>query len=358
MIAVIEDRCNTVHKNLTSPIHQPKSQHGFTLVELLVVVTIIGILIALLLPAVQAAREAARRLQCSNNLKQIGLACLNHEQQQGHYPSGGWSGVWVGDPDRGFGVKQPGGWIYNILPFMEQMAVYQLPVDGQPGAITPKQVEGAQAMMKTPLSALNCSSRRPAAAIPNYYNFAPANGNSSALFARTDYAVNVGDPQRAELTGISEYNAPGSLGNGDSTTYVWPNVSDFNGISYMRSTVAVADITDGTSNTYLAGEKSLNPDDYVTGKANGDDWSMYTGFQNDNGRSTYYNSTNPSASWTPLCDTPSYAGDNQFGSAHAGGCNFVLCDGSVRSIIYSIDPWTHRCLGVRNDGQPIDGSKL
>src|SRR5690242_9246733 len=98
---------------------------AFSLVELLVVIAIISTLIALLLPAIQAARESTRRAHCQNNLRQIALALLDFHDVYKIFPNGGWGHEWVGDPDRGVGARQPGGWIYSLLPFIEEPSLYE-----------------------------------------------------------------------------------------------------------------------------------------------------------------------------------------------------------------------------------------
>jgi prepilin-type N-terminal cleavage/methylation domain-containing protein/prepilin-type processing-associated H-X9-DG protein len=343
-------------------------RRGFTLVELLVVITIIGILIALLLPAVQAAREAARRLQCSNNLKQMTLAALTHEQNQGFLPTGGW-GSWAGEPTRGFNKRQPGGFFYNILPYMELGSVHDLGIDQ--GLVSKSNRSGFVQRAKTPIATLICPTRRRVTVFPCAHGIGgigvPFNNVSPApnVVGRSDYATCVGDADPMFLT---EMGPTGDLARIDTNGY--PTDADWlksfpgcqgngpTGATCRRSMTKLRDITDGASNTYLVGEKYLDPLAYLNGTSVGDDQTWDASFCFDNIRWT--GNIDPSGHGvaepfvSPLPDTPGVDDLQNFGSAHAGSFNMAFCDGSVHAIGYSIDAETHHRLGNIADGQPVD----
>ncbi|HVX62544.1 MAG TPA: DUF1559 domain-containing protein [Pirellulales bacterium] len=311
---------------------------AFTLIELLVTIAIIGILIALLLPAVQAAREAARRASCQNNLRQMAIGAQNHHDIHGFLPSNGWGWDWVGDPDRGFGRKQPGGVFYSLLPYIEQQLLFQKST-GLTGAA---KLTAQGAMTAIPVPCYYCPSRRSASA----YNQPNVNVNFNAAaqnpVAKVDYAANVGDTTAVEANG-------GPASYAAAETFSWS--SGYTGVSYVVSEVKLAYVSDGASATYLIGEKYLNPASYGSGSDAGDNEDCYTGFDNDVSRSTHPN-------YPPMVDTLGFADSYRFGSPHSGAFNMAFCDGSVRAISYSVNAVVHQLLGNRSDGKAADLAAL
>lgn len=282
---------------------------GFTLVELLVVIAIIGILVALLLPAVQAAREAARRIQCKNNLKQFGLAFQNYEDAVKKLPHNSYT--WAEPPsyltngNTDVGAKQRAGWGFQILPYMELGNIYDqvTSANGDNG-----QIEALKAV----IPAHFCPSRRRPAALPPTGNWYAPGGTFE--HGPTDYAASNG-----ENTGPVVYCG------------YWAD-----------TTIDSSAITDGTSNTILVGEKRM--DRRNIGQYQSDDNEGYcAGWDHDtqrNGNTQPMKDANNGQGW----------GELKFGSSHSSGFHVVLADGSVRMIPYSIDLTTFYNLTARNDG--------
>ncbi len=352
---------------ISKPVHtDPRSLHrpAFTLVELLVVIAIIGVLVALLLPAIQAAREAARRTQCTNNLRQLSLACLTHHDVHGHFPSGGWGWYWVGDPDRGFGAQQPGGWAYNLLPFFEQQALHDLGKDGAKNTATRDQRLGAATVVQQPLAMITCPSRRPSEGTFPLGNsatgsFGLVNAITPTVAGRSDYAINAGHVYNEFTAGPDSYTqadqwtANRAWRSEQTEEIAGQNV--FSGVSYERSTVNLKDASDGATSTYLIGEKHIHYDAYLTGTDFGDNETWCTGFNNDNYRVTGRREGATIAEAQPISDAtrnPEQGRVLRFGSAHSSGVNMSLCDASVRTISFDIDWQVHRDLGNREDGNP------
>lgn len=296
---------------------------GFTLVELLVVIAIIGILIALLLPAVQSARESGRRLQCANNLKQIGLAVQLHVLAFNAFPNGGMpftqSRTMLGGSPALFD-KQNWSWPYQILPYMEQLALWGNPDDAS--------------VMATPTATYFCPTRR------SPTKFMVHNTLTSGIRAQTDYAANGGTDSRGG-------NGGGMFGEGRD------------GVVCMRgvATRVPAHIArDGLSSTILAGEKRMNVS-WVTQQQADDDDGYVGGYQDDVTRwgavGTSYGDLVPAPDFNDVIWPLTFPKLYQFGSSHVLGANFVACDGAVRFLAFTIDPTTFSGLCGIKDGKAV-----
>lgn len=337
---------------------------GFTLVELLVVIAIIGILIALLLPAVQSARESARRAECKNRLKNLGLGALNHHDTIKHFPTGGWGWRWAGDPDGGYGIRQPGGWYFNLLAFCEQQNIRDLGGDGDYTTVSTVQREQGRVRAETPVSLFLCPSRSGNEIYPFLHEFSYHNVDRPTRIGRNDYAANGGSLYPTTIwegpSGPSGRfpNMPNPLDNPQFTPFstalrsLSGNQEPGNGVVLALSEINLRQIVDGSSSTILFGEKHIPFNEYDTATAAGNDQGWDMGFDTDVNR------------WTalpPLPDSQTIPGSEQwsvFGSNHPAGCQLVFCDGSVHTVTYDVDPVVFRGMGSINGGEIVDPSGL
>lgn len=336
-------------------LYQRLNRLAFTLVELLVVIAIIGILVALLLPAIQAAREAARRTECSNNLKQYGLALHNYHDTFNKFPIAGQN--W-GAPNI--------GWQPRILPFAEQQALWDQVVEGDHynwDRTAPGQTPYYD--MKVPTQS-DPNARARLNQVP--YTRCPSDGMGDLErhggWVCTNYCGSLGSQDTPSASGSCNifrtanvhYEDPqGNADHGNTTSKT--NISGMFG-RLLSSGIGANDVRDGTAHTILVGEILPDCNDHAEG------WWRYNGMGNAHASTSVPVNTMTTCRGVPKGSKP-YASNPDctnwnnwnlswgFRSYHPGGAQFLFVDGTVHLLSESIDYTTYQRLGGRKDGEPI-----
>ncbi|MCI0459998.1 MAG: DUF1559 domain-containing protein [Gemmataceae bacterium] len=283
------------------PAFQARGRAAFTLIELLVVIAIIAVLIGLLLPAVQKVREAANRMQCANNLKQIGLAIHSYHDAQGALP---------------YSRRDPGDtWAVLLMPYIEQDTLYTRWTGDRRYYLQTRQAR------ETPVPLYFCPSRRGPAGSPLSLELDDDNGRGTHVpGALSDYAACSGNP-----SGYADYNT-----RDFETGTVPTGLTASNGCFWRRTTgwrpVTFQTVTDGLSNTIFIGEKHIRPGRF----GRSPDLAIYNGDRENA-------ITKKAGVGAALAREPNASGSAIFGSWHPGVCQFVMGDGSVRALAVSID---------------------
>ncbi|MBX6316381.1 MAG: DUF1559 domain-containing protein [Isosphaeraceae bacterium] len=332
---------------------EPNRRPGFTLIELLVVIAIIGVLIALLLPAVQSAREAARRAQCTNNLKQLGIALHNYHDAFGSFPASIWrtqdSSSWPGArPTR----PQFHSWIAMVLPHLEQVPVYNainfsLPINGTvPGAPANYGTMANHTALMTPIAVLMCPSD-PSPTFSTYPRTDSGVGwdfvNNRALNSgpKLNYFANFGDNHPDDPTYWPFQSLP------TSRDFGFGELNTFTGILARDGfTTSLRDFTDGTSNTFAVGESLFESCDWFT-------WPNPNGTTAGTATPINYKVTRHNGDASDRLSSHNWRVGFGFKSQHPGVVQFLFADGRVTAIKESINRNTYRSLSTRNQGEIV-----
>jgi len=309
----------------------PRVSRAFTLIELLVVIAIIGVLIALLLPAVQSAREAARRAQCLNNQKQIGLAMHNYHGTNDTFPPGYVSNT-QGNQPTGPDIGPGWGWGTMLLSYLEQT-----PLSNSVNFSLPTSDPGSKTARQANLSVFLC----------------PSNTGATGPLTIKDGSGNV------LVSDLAAGQYVAMAGQWEPEEFPAPNT----GIFYRNSRIGLRDITDGSSTTLMAGERSQNVANATWvgmvpfGQAcNNPRWPVQD-CEASNVLILGHTGPSPDEQWI---DTPNYkkAGADDFHSLHPGGCNFLFADGSIRFVKETINPQVYSYLATRAGGEVISADQL